>query len=194
ALDTIADAVMSLNYRYSHAHTRNSWNFLSNHDLPRLYPRPAGTGNSRNAAALLYAVPGNPVVYYGEEIRLPGMDDPDNRRCMDWNAVASNTSFIDLYRYLNDLRETYKTVFAEGLMAVPYVDKANRILMLERFTDDEALIFIFNFGSRTVSIDAKNILKKTGMADPVDPVTQDPIPPVSALEGFNFKILYFKQG
>jgi glycosidase len=43
---------------------------------------PVGYARLRMLTAYLSAIPGLPVVYYGDEIGMPGGDDPDNRRDM----------------------------------------------------------------------------------------------------------------
>lgn len=51
--------------------------FLTNHDMTRIMTELKGhTGKARVAAALLLTLPGNPFIYYGEEIGMLG-DKPD---------------------------------------------------------------------------------------------------------------------
>ncbi|MCC5878252.1 MAG: hypothetical protein JJU11_18700, partial [Candidatus Sumerlaeia bacterium] len=79
---------------------------IGNHDVPRFMAYVEGTMNQnptptawsnppgmaaaeshkplRLAFAFLMAMPGAPMVYYGDEIGLTGVDDPDNRRMMHW--------------------------------------------------------------------------------------------------------------
>ncbi|MFZ5443084.1 MAG: alpha-amylase family glycosyl hydrolase [Myxococcota bacterium] len=97
-----ADAVMS------------TW--IGNHDLGRIIhmgERPARWGeydNGSNCAwsgpavvgsrepyervavafAVLFTSRGAPLVYYGDEIGLPGCGDPDNRRVMQWTGLSAD--------------------------------------------------------------------------------------------------------
>lgn len=79
---------------------------IGNHDVPRFMafvegvmdrrPEPTAWRNPpgsaaaeshdplRLAFAFLMAMPGAPMVYYGDEIGLTGVNDPDNRRMMHW--------------------------------------------------------------------------------------------------------------
>ena len=61
--------------------------FLSNHDQTRVMTQLRGhAGHARVAAALLMTLPGEPYVYYGEELGLEGRKpDPDLREPMRWN-------------------------------------------------------------------------------------------------------------
>jgi len=54
---------------------------LGLHDVPRFMGEPgASVGSLRNAFTFLLTARGTPLVYYGDEIALPGGVDPDNRR------------------------------------------------------------------------------------------------------------------
>ena len=93
--------------------------FLGNHDVPRsihfaantpLFSDAWASGKDRNfgagrpgvvseteayermavAMAFFMTSPGIPLIYYGDEIGMPGAGDPDNRRFMDWNTGGYN--------------------------------------------------------------------------------------------------------
>lgn len=44
--------------------------------------------------ALLYTLPGAPLVYYGDEVGMPGAGDPDNRRFMQWTDYSAGQSWL----------------------------------------------------------------------------------------------------
>jgi glycosidase len=55
--------------------------FLGLHDVPRFMSEPgASLDGLRAAFTLLATARGTPLVYYGDEIAMPGGGDPDNRR------------------------------------------------------------------------------------------------------------------
>jgi glycosidase len=96
--------------------------FVGNHDLPRVIhlaednPRfndqgadgkllawsgPPGSPGNRapyervaNAFAVLLTNKGAPLLYYGDEIGLPGAGDPDNRRFMKWTAPTADETYL----------------------------------------------------------------------------------------------------
>jgi glycosidase len=98
--------------------------FIGNHDLPRVIhlaansrlwgdnqyadgkdrawsQPPIGAPSEReayermaNGFAILAATKGAPLVYYGDEIGLPGAGDPDNRRFMAWSGLGSNQTWL----------------------------------------------------------------------------------------------------
>jgi glycosidase len=55
--------------------------FLGLHDMPRFMNEPGVTpGGLRQACSLVLTTRGIPLIYYGDEIAMPGGPDPDNRR------------------------------------------------------------------------------------------------------------------
>jgi glycosidase len=55
--------------------------FLGLHDVPRFMNEPrASVASLKSAFTLLCTARGVPLVYYGDEIAMPGGGDPDNRR------------------------------------------------------------------------------------------------------------------
>lgn len=91
-------------------------NFLGNHDIPRVIHQAedtprwdnewSGSGDEQwtappglpdgtsaferlaNAYTVMFALNGIPLIYYGDEIGMPGAGDPDNRRMMDFNDAT----------------------------------------------------------------------------------------------------------
>ncbi len=62
----------------------NAWaNEPSLETDPNTYERMA------NAFAVLFTNRGAPLVYYGDEVGLPGAGDPDNRRMMQWTGYSA---------------------------------------------------------------------------------------------------------
>jgi len=186
SLDRVADTMMSLNYRYSFLDSRYSWNFLSNHDLPRLFSIMPNKQVYQLAIHLLYALPGNPLIYYGEEVCLEGHCDPANRKCMDWHGVYTNHALISVYKSLNHMRNTYKDIFNEGNLSIPYVDNKNNILIIARSNQGISILFIFNFSRETRRINLGKILNKHKFTDINKGISQDSI---IQLEDFEVKIL-----
>ena len=49
---------------------------------------PVGYNRLQMMNALIMTIPGIPVIYYGDEIGLPGAGDPDNRRLMKFDSLS----------------------------------------------------------------------------------------------------------
>lgn len=69
-------------------------NFLSNHDNNRSAGSiPVSNGNYVMAAALYMLIPGNPFIYYGEEIAMKGSGIDENKRlAMLWGTQTTLTN------------------------------------------------------------------------------------------------------
>lgn len=98
---------------------------VDNHDMPRFLSEANGDGGAtawhapaaipsdpgpyialESALAVVMTVPGMPVIYYGDEVGLPGGSDPDNRRVLpDEGALsASQQHLLETTRRLGRLR------------------------------------------------------------------------------------------
>ena len=63
------------------------------------------------AYTLLFTLPGIPMIYYGDEVGMPGAGDPDNRRFMQWSNYNSNqTGLRDHIAALAALRKTHASM------------------------------------------------------------------------------------
>ena len=109
--------------RIPYANQLVQFNSLDTHDTRRFLTMVGGDkGLLRLALALLFTYPGVPCLYYGTEIGLEGGDDPDNRRCMEWDETqwdqalfADCQALIRLRRTVPALRHGgYQTLFAAG--------------------------------------------------------------------------------
>ncbi|MGA9039779.1 MAG: alpha-amylase family glycosyl hydrolase [Terriglobales bacterium] len=70
-----------LRHDWMFPHPENLITFLGNHDIKRFMGEPGATVQKLKLAfSLLLTMRGIPQIYYGDEIGMPGGDDPDNRR------------------------------------------------------------------------------------------------------------------
>ena len=107
--------------------------------------------------------PGAPHIWYGDEVRMWGADDPDPRKPMVWDdltyesevadplgrprvsdQVAPDESFREFYRRLIALRKAHARLFAEGEVTWLEVHDPNRVLAYGRRLADERAIVAFN--------------------------------------------------
>jgi len=108
-----------------------------------------------NRLALLHAfnfsVPGIPVIYYGDEIGMPGANDPDNRRMMRFGDDLSSKE--------SEMLETVTSLckIRNSSMALNYGDTEilfaddHTLVIARKYFDDTALLVI------NTSIQANNI-------------------------------------
>ncbi|MEG1658264.1 MAG: glycoside hydrolase family 13 protein [Oscillibacter sp.] len=104
----------ALRENYPPAAFLSAMNFLGTHDTPRILTllgadtvpsekedravfrlspqqRERGLERVRLAALLLFAFPGSPTVYYGDEAGMEGFEDPFNRRTYPWGGEDAPT-------------------------------------------------------------------------------------------------------
>ena len=78
---TMRELAQTLAHDWMYPDPRRLVTFADLHDMTRFISQPgADTGGLRLAFAFLAAARGIPMLYYGDEINLPGGNDPDNRR------------------------------------------------------------------------------------------------------------------
>jgi len=81
-----------------------SWLVLANHDMPRLATRLPDPGLRKMAVALQFALPGSPMVYYGDEVGMVGGDDPAQRAPMRWDLVTDTNEDLAWHRKVAGIR------------------------------------------------------------------------------------------
>lgn len=83
-------------------------NLLGSHDTPRILTVLNGDVNRLLIAlTFLMTTTGAPLVYYGDEVGLPGGADPDCRRAMEWDPARWNMRIHRAYRRLIALRHAH---------------------------------------------------------------------------------------
>jgi glycosidase len=106
--------------------------FIGNHDIPRVIhlaedvpvwdsewtdgkdlawsniPLPGNLAPFERMAlgfTVILTIPGAPLIYYGDEVGLPGAGDPDNRRFMQWDGYSAGQELLlDHVMMLNAIR------------------------------------------------------------------------------------------
>ena len=149
-------------------------NISGNHDLPR-FASLAGGGltfaeDARKAGwnrdvkvgsdsaydkmamliAFINAIPGVPVIYYGDEIAMPGAGDPDNRRMMIFDGLTERQK---------QLKETVAKIFElrGSTLALMYGEtdvyaKGDEMIIKRNYFSQKVLI-VFNKSNKSKSIE-----------------------------------------
>lgn len=93
--------------------------FLGNHDNDRILSAVGGdVQRNKLTALILFTLPGTPMIYYGEEVGMTGVNPPDEaiRTPMDWEMVAKQRqdpgSLLNWYGQLVHLRDLYPVLTA----------------------------------------------------------------------------------
>lgn len=126
-MDRLAASIRATLDAYGHHHLMG--NITGNHDLPRFISYASGAlkfgedekeagwnraievtdtlghHRLRQLMALMWTLPGIPVMYYGDEFGMAGAGDPDNRRMMRFNLNPSERKTLAVARKLAHLRK-----------------------------------------------------------------------------------------
>ncbi|WP_324254089.1 alpha-amylase family glycosyl hydrolase [Paenibacillus sp. 1001270B_150601_E10] len=167
--------------------------FLTNHDENRVMSELSGNiEHAKMAASVLLTLPGNPFIYYGEEIGMEGMK-PDERirepmiwstdknaqGMTNWEPASSNETTVAVEAQMKDpnsLWNHYKTMIAYrnvdpilqdgGIQS--YVSGVPEVAGFIRATKDEARLVLHNLSGVKQQVklteDAANTLKTVSFA------------------------------
>lgn len=102
--------------------------------------------------AFNFTVPGIPVIYYGDEIGMPGANDPDNRRMMrfDDDLNQRERAMLDLVSRLSHLRND-RLALTFGDTEVLHRDQDSWVYIRNYF--GRTAIVAFNVSSQTKSVE-----------------------------------------
>ena len=148
----------------------SAMNFLSTHDTPRILTllggepvpedkpgraaarlSPAGYELARRrlmvGAMLLYAFPGSPTVYYGDEAGVQGYEDPLNRRTYPWGQ--EDERLLAWYRKLGALRCSRPSLQQGG---ISYPLAAGGGLAVRRRCGSEVTVAVMNAGAESLEV------------------------------------------
>lgn len=118
--------------------------FLGSHDEDRFYEVVNGDlGKYQVAASLQLTAKGQPVIYYGEELGLPGKNNYplyDNRQNFPWNEAEGN-KILEHYQKVLAFRQDNPKTFARG-------DRKK----VAGSDSDKYLIFSRTYGENTVYV------------------------------------------
>ncbi|SET31659.1 alpha-glycosidase [Paenibacillus sp. NFR01] len=93
--------------RYPQQTNEVVFNLLGSHDTPRLLTVVGGDKRKlKLAVVFLFTFMGTPCIYYGDEVGLTGNEDPDCRKCMEWDESRQDRELYDFYRMMIALRKS----------------------------------------------------------------------------------------
>lgn len=148
----LADRFMEIYWLLPTLQASDSWNFLGNHDTPRFNSLLGNKDQFLPALALSFILPGTPVIYYGDELGMEGLHDPENRACMDWPKVPGKSEMIGEIRNWIRLRKSFPAVFRIGALSVFHTGETAGTLGVARKLGKVMLLFYFNFGRNRVAL------------------------------------------
>jgi glycosidase len=103
-------------------------------------------------------IPGIPVIYYGDEIGLPGANDPDNRRWMKFEDLTIPEKNVkQVVTTLTHLRMTHMPLLYGDLQFISANER--ELIYIRRYFNDFVLV-IFNKANESITIEISDPIFK----------------------------------
>ncbi len=126
-------------------------NLMGSHDAPRARNVCGGDMAAVRIATLLQmTLPGAPCIYYGDEVGLPGEQDPDNRRAFPWDRDQWDQAHRAFVRDVIGLRKRHRALRDGALQVLGAHDQAFAML---RTDDNQAFVVATNAGGGESTLD-----------------------------------------
>jgi cyclomaltodextrinase / maltogenic alpha-amylase / neopullulanase len=101
-----AGSISRLSVRYPQQAHEVLFNLLGSHDTGRISSIMEDKRKRKHAVLFLLTYPGTPCIFYGDEYGMMGGDDPDCRKCMEWDPDRRDGELMDFYRKLIWMRRS----------------------------------------------------------------------------------------
>lgn len=124
------------------------WNLIDSHDTARFLHLCNNRQKQHLAAAFQLLMPGMPMIYYGDELAMPGANDPDCRRGMYWDEEYRDNEMLEWYKRLIQVRRTHACI-VEGELAETITRDEDGTIVLIRKNTEETIALIFNCSNDT---------------------------------------------
>ena len=124
-------------------------NTIGSHDTPRLLNMCDGDKiDALFSLALNMLIPGVPMLYYGDEIALPGENDPDCRRTFPEILNSDENQFLSQVKKFTNLRATHRSL-SHG--SFDSIHLRNHALVFKRSAGDCEIFMAINTNNRIES-------------------------------------------
>ena len=124
------------------------WNLIDSHDTARFLHLCNNKQKQHLAAAFQLLMPGMPMIYYGDELAMPGANGSDCRRGMYWDEEYRDNEMLEWYKRLIQVRRTHACI-AEGELAETITRDEDGTIVLIRKNTEETIALIFNCSNDT---------------------------------------------
>ncbi|WP_027955030.1 alpha-amylase family glycosyl hydrolase [Halobacillus kuroshimensis] len=162
SMNSLADSLMTIHETYDEEFVPAT--FLDSHDMPRfIYEADENETTMKNAATLQFALPGAPIIYYGDEVGLSQSGDHTKveewkdryyREMMPWDESKQNLDIKAHYEELIQARKD-QPALAYGDMKVIYSD--DDVLVFERRMPQDHVLTVINKGEKSRTLNIKEL-------------------------------------
>jgi glycosidase len=100
--------------------------------------------------AFIMSIPGIPIIYYGDEIGMPGANDPDNRRMMRFDGLSKEEADVKtLTQKLGNIRNS-SIALTYGDTRVLSAGKDHLVILRQYF--DKTAILVLNRSEKPLNL------------------------------------------
>ncbi|MBA2175495.1 glycoside hydrolase family 13 protein [Halobacillus locisalis] len=162
SLNEVTDHLETINNEYGKEFIGTT--FLDSHDMPRfLFEADGNTETLKQAASLQFALPGAPIIYYGDEIGLSQSGDHNEvsewkdryyREMMKWDKEEQNLDVKAHYQQLIQLRNDHPALTNGDFNTIYSEDD---LMIFERSVNQEKIVIVVNRDGSERQLDLKKL-------------------------------------
>jgi len=144
--------LVHLIHRYSLAELHQMFNLLGSHDTERILTRcRENEGDLMLLLAFQFMLPGNPTVYYGDELGMTGENDPGCRASMPWENLSLDHPLFKQWQFWIGLKKG-DSALQDGAVELQYIEESDCYL-IRRYNESRDLRLLVNFSSAAVELE-----------------------------------------
>lgn len=150
--EQFSHAIGGLLASYPQPVSEAAFNMLDSHDTPRILTLCDGDKRVLQLAVLFqFTYVGVPCIYYGGEIGMTGGNDPDCRKCMEWDESKQDRKLFAFYQSMIALRKRCSAL-RTGSFRFLHAKPNDTRLAYERSDAADRLVVIMNAHEEARSI------------------------------------------
>lgn len=143
-----ASDIVALLHWYPEQANKVMFNLLDSHDTPRLLTRVKNDETYFMLAfTFILTYPGSPCIYYGDEIGINGEQDPENRKCMEWDKSKQNLKIFQLFQKLIQIRKSNRPLTNGNFQFLEVHEKERCFSYKRACGPEEVVVVAMNLGT-----------------------------------------------
>ena len=154
---SFANRLAKVQVNHTQAVNMSLFNLLGSHDTERFLTTCGGNKHKfALAVAFQLTYEGAPMIYYGDEVGMEGLTDPDCRRGMIWDPKLQDVELLAWHQRLIALRKDHD-VLRYGRCRTVWADSATNIYGFVRFHNGEQVLVLLNNQAKRQSVDLQDV-------------------------------------
>lgn len=109
------------------------------------------------ATIIQYFLPGNPCIFYGDEVGLHGYKDPFNRKCYPWGH--EDNELLEFFKQIGELKKSVTEIYKLDFKII-YI--TNDVLIFERTDNTKSILIAVNRTDKQIHIQIPEMYKLKG--------------------------------